>query len=152
MRTTTACSSTVPSTICSACAGEPSACAAPVVVGGGLLGLEAADAVRRLGLDVVVVEAASRLMSRQIDANEARVSETGIRTVTGARPPHRAPGDRLTVTIHGGEGSLYARRRHGRRRNAPVTSSRGTPGWRWRREGGIVVDEQPAVSRPSCRG
>jgi nitrite reductase (NADH) large subunit len=38
-----------------------------VVVGGGLLGLEAADALRRLGLRVHVVEHASRLMPMQLD-------------------------------------------------------------------------------------
>ena len=37
------------------------------VVGGGLLGLEAADALRRLGLETHVVEFAPRLMSVQID-------------------------------------------------------------------------------------
>jgi len=38
-----------------------------VVVGGGLLGLEAADALRRLGLDTSIVEFAPRLMPMQVD-------------------------------------------------------------------------------------
>ena len=38
-----------------------------VVIGGGLLGLEAANALRLLGLDVTVVEFAPRLMPRQLD-------------------------------------------------------------------------------------
>lgn len=38
-----------------------------VVLGGGLLGLEAADALRRLGLQVFVVEMAPVLMPRQLD-------------------------------------------------------------------------------------
>lgn len=40
---------------------------AGVVVGGGLLGLEAADALRRLGLHTHVVEMGDRLMPRQVD-------------------------------------------------------------------------------------
>ncbi|TMB59251.1 MAG: nitrite reductase (NAD(P)H), partial [Deltaproteobacteria bacterium] len=38
------------------------------VIGGGLLGLEAAKAVHDLGLEVHVVEFAPRLMPRQVDA------------------------------------------------------------------------------------
>jgi nitrite reductase (NADH) large subunit len=40
---------------------------AGVVVGGGLLGLEAANALRRLGLSIHVVELAARLMPLQVD-------------------------------------------------------------------------------------
>ena len=78
-----------------------------VVVGGGLLGLEAAGALRRLGLDVVVIEAAPHLMSRQLDAEaaarlEARVRETGVRTLTGAQVRRIEPrGDGLAVTVDG---------------------------------------------------
>ncbi len=39
-----------------------------IVIGGGLLGLEAAKALRDLGLEAHVVEAAPRLMPRQLDA------------------------------------------------------------------------------------
>src|SRR5438874_7483150 len=38
-----------------------------VVIGGGLLGLEAANALRQLGLEVHIVEVAPRLMSVQLD-------------------------------------------------------------------------------------
>lgn len=127
-----------------------------VVVGGGLLGLEAADALRRLGLDVVVVEAASRLMSRQIDAKasarlETRVRETGIRTVTGAHVRRIEPrGDRLTVTIDGGEGSLDAsvvvmaagvRPRDELARDAGLAVAPGA--------GGIVVDDELRTTDPA---
>ncbi len=44
-----------------------------VVVGGGLLGLEAANALRSLGLQVNVVEAAPRLMPVQVDEGGAAV-------------------------------------------------------------------------------
>ncbi|MGV3662885.1 MAG: FAD-dependent oxidoreductase [Prosthecobacter sp.] len=58
------------------------------VLGGGLLGLEAARALLDLGLGVHVFEAASGLMARQLDAESAallekRVSLTGIHVVTG---------------------------------------------------------------------
>ena len=39
-----------------------------VVIGGGLLGLEAANALRNLGLEAHIVEMAPRLMPRQVDA------------------------------------------------------------------------------------
>jgi nitrite reductase (NADH) large subunit len=46
-----------------------------VVLGGGLLGLEAAKAVLDLGLETHVVESAPRLMPRQLDAGGARLLE-----------------------------------------------------------------------------
>ena len=47
-------------------------CRRGVVVGGGLLGLEAANALRLLGLEVTVVEFAPRLMAVQLDEGGAR--------------------------------------------------------------------------------
>src|SRR3990170_4996679 len=60
-----------------------------VVVGGGLLGLEAANALRLLGLDTTVVEFAPRLMAVQLDdgggrALRRRVEELGITVRTSA--------------------------------------------------------------------
>ncbi|HZB97450.1 MAG TPA: nitrite reductase large subunit NirB [Candidatus Sulfotelmatobacter sp.] len=49
------------------------ACQRAVVVGGGLLGLEAAHGLRSRGLDVAVVHLMDRLMERQLDAVGARV-------------------------------------------------------------------------------
>ena len=43
-----------------------------VVVGGGLLGLESAHSLAKLGLSVSVVEACGRLLPRQLDADGAR--------------------------------------------------------------------------------
>ena len=59
------------------------------VVGGGLLGLEAADALRSLGLETTVVEFAPRLMPVQVDeaggqALRRLVEELGVRVRTGA--------------------------------------------------------------------
>lgn len=59
-----------------------------VVIGGGLLGLETARALRVLKLEVTVLEIAPYLMPRQLDREGAYVLETliqnmGIRTLTG---------------------------------------------------------------------
>ncbi|MFJ6434289.1 NAD(P)/FAD-dependent oxidoreductase [Streptomyces sp. NPDC091416] len=55
-----------------------------VVIGGGLLGLEAANALRHLGMRVDIVEAAPRLMPQQVDAEgggllASLVGDLGVR-------------------------------------------------------------------------
>ena len=60
-----------------------------VVIGGGLLGLEAAHALKNLGLDTHVVELAPRLMSLQIDdiggaMLRRRIEELGVTVHLGA--------------------------------------------------------------------
>ncbi|WP_344854541.1 nitrite reductase large subunit NirB [Planomonospora alba] len=62
---------------------------AGVVIGGGLLGLEAADALRGLGLDTHVVEMGGWLMPRQVDSGggavlRGHVEALGLRVHTGA--------------------------------------------------------------------
>jgi nitrite reductase (NADH) large subunit len=59
-----------------------------VVIGGGLLGLEAANALKAMGLETHVVELAPRLMAVQIDdagglVLRARVEELGLKVHTG---------------------------------------------------------------------
>src|SRR3954470_8501967 len=59
------------------------------VIGGGLLGLEAANALRQLGLETHVVELAPRLMAVQVDAAGGRtlsrhVERLGLTVHTGA--------------------------------------------------------------------
>ncbi|MEM7337994.1 MAG: nitrite reductase large subunit NirB [Actinomycetota bacterium] len=49
-----------------------------VVIGGGLLGLEAANALRNLGLDTHVVEMADRLMPQQLDGPAAATLQTWV--------------------------------------------------------------------------
>ncbi|MDG4825351.1 nitrite reductase large subunit NirB [Asanoa sp. WMMD1127] len=76
---------------------------AGVVVGGGLLGLEAANALRLLGLRPSVVEFAPHLMPMQLDAAggamlRRRIEELGIDVHTGTAVSSVAPaGPRLRV-------------------------------------------------------
>src|SRR5262249_27788903 len=51
------------------------------VIGGGLLGLEAARAVQQAGLETHVLELAPRLMPRQLDAAGAAALEHSIRAL-----------------------------------------------------------------------
>ena len=66
------------------------------VVGGGLLGLEAANALRALGLDTHVIEMAPRLMPTQIDdgggeALRRRIADLGVRLHLAARTERIEP-------------------------------------------------------------
>ena len=59
-----------------------------VIIGGGILGLEAAFAAKEFGLDVSVVESFDYLLSRQLDRQlseklEKALNEIGIKTFTG---------------------------------------------------------------------
>ena len=127
-----------------------------VVVGGGLLGLEAADALRRLGLDVVVLEAAPHLLSRQLDGEaaallETRVRETGVHTLTGAQVRRIEPcGDALALTVDGHPEPLVTgvvvmaagvRPRDELARDAGLDVASGS--------GGIVVDDELRTSDPA---
>ncbi|WP_035249749.1 FAD-dependent oxidoreductase [Actibacterium atlanticum] len=58
------------------------------VIGGGLLGLEAARGMRQRGCDVTVIEHENRLMPRQLDAQggarlKDKIEEIGVQVVTG---------------------------------------------------------------------
>ena len=52
---------------------------AATVLGGGLLGLEAANAVKGLGLDATIIEYANGLMPRQLNQNGSRILENEVR-------------------------------------------------------------------------
>ncbi len=61
-----------------------------IVIGGGILGLEAARALLNAGLSVTVVEAAAYIMSRQLDQEAAKIlsdslKKLGLTIVTGAQ-------------------------------------------------------------------
>ncbi len=72
------------------------------VVGGGLLGLEAANALHKLGLETHVVEFAPRLMPLQVDeggsnALKARIEELGVIVHTSAQLVELTGGRRSAV-------------------------------------------------------
>jgi nitrite reductase (NADH) large subunit len=79
-----------------------------VVIGGGLLGLEAGNGLRKAGLEVSVVEFFPRLLPRQTDIAGAallqrQMEEMGFRFYLGAKTQEIAPGkDGLRVALEGG--------------------------------------------------
>jgi nitrite reductase (NADH) large subunit len=80
-----------------------------VVIGGGLLGLEAGNGLRRMGLSVSVVEFFPRLLPRQMDVPGGtllrRLMENmGFRFFLGAKTQKITPaGESLEVHLEGGE-------------------------------------------------
>jgi nitrite reductase (NADH) large subunit len=77
-------------------------CRSGAVVGGGLLGLEAANALRNLGLDTHVVEFAPRLMPVQVDEAggatlRRKVEALGVAVHTGCQTTEVATGERGQV-------------------------------------------------------
>ena len=87
--------------------------ASGVVVGGGLLGLEAANALRALGVAATVVELAPHLMPQQLDplsgeVLEDRVTDLGIAVETGGGLA-RVVGDGETGVrgVEMGDGTLH---------------------------------------------
>jgi nitrite reductase (NADH) large subunit len=82
---------------------------AVVLIGGGLLGLEAGNGLRKLGLKVIVVEFFPRLLPRQMDAAGAAIlarqlEDMGFAFYLGAKTQEIASGpDGLTVNLESGE-------------------------------------------------
>jgi nitrite reductase (NADH) large subunit len=81
-----------------------------VVIGGGLLGLEAAKALKDLGLDTHVVEFAPRLMAVQIDDPAGRVlrkriAELGVGIHTGKNTVEITEGEHCAQRIRFADGS-----------------------------------------------
>jgi nitrite reductase (NADH) large subunit len=80
-----------------------------VLIGGGLLGLEAGNGLRKLGLKVIVVEFFPRLLPRQMDAAGAAIlarqlEDMGFTFYLGAKTQEIATGpDGLTVNLESGE-------------------------------------------------
>ena len=69
-----------------------------MVVGGGLLGLEAANALRGLNLDTAVVEFAPRLMPMQVDSEggellKEKIEALGVQVLTERATQRIEPGD-----------------------------------------------------------
>ena len=81
-----------------------------VVVGGGLLGLEAAKALKDLGLETHVVEFAPRLMAVQIDEGGGKmlrsmIEELGVQVHTGKNTQEIVDGDETTLRMNFADGS-----------------------------------------------
>jgi nitrite reductase (NADH) large subunit len=73
------------------------------VIGGGLLGLEAANALKQLGLEVHVIEFAPRLMALQLDEIggallKAKIEALGVSVHTGKSTTHIEPGLRMNFS------------------------------------------------------
>lgn len=82
-----------------------------VVIGGGLLGLEAAKALVDLGLDTHVVEFADRLMIQQLDAEGgellgAKIRELGVKVHTQKNTQAIVPLDQGGVQLQFADGEL----------------------------------------------
>ncbi|MER5883347.1 nitrite reductase large subunit NirB [Streptomyces sp. NPDC001941] len=127
-----------------------------LVVGGGLLGLEAAGALRTLGLAAHVVEAGPRLMPRQLDEEGAEV----LRATLAARgvAVHTGTGVRRVVTGDGGRASAVELA-DGRRLGTdlvvyaagirPRDELARAAGLRLAGRGGVAVDEYCRTSDPA---
>lgn len=80
-----------------------------VVVGGGLLGLEAAAALQNLGLETHVVEFASQLMGVQLDADggavlRRKIEQLGIHVHTSMNTRNIGPGRNHALAMQFAEG------------------------------------------------
>ncbi len=84
-------------------------CRSAVVIGGGVLGIEAADALRRLNLDVTILHRGARLMDRQLDDKGSAilrryVEGLGIVVRTKAKTSRCIGVDRVTgIELEDGE-------------------------------------------------
>ncbi len=126
-----------------------------VVVGGGLLGLEAANALKSLGLEAHVVEFAPRLMPVQLDneggaALRAQIEALGVGVHVSRATQAIVPGDdyRYRMNFDGGESletDLVVFSAGIRPQDALGRSS----GLAIAPRGGVVVDEQCRTSDPA---
>jgi pyruvate/2-oxoglutarate dehydrogenase complex dihydrolipoamide dehydrogenase (E3) component len=124
------------------------------IVGGGAVGCELAQPFRRLGADVTVIEAASRLLpAAEPEASEVieRVFRAeGIRVRTGTRADIIKPNE-TGVTLHLPDGEMLVAERllvaTGRQ---PVTGGLGleAAGVRVDERGWIITDEHLATTAP----
>ncbi len=122
-----------------------------VLIGGGLLGLEAGNALRRLGKKITVVEFFPRLLPRQLDVNGAKrlqgmMEEMGVSFRLGAKTQEITGEDRVReVALESGE-SLPAEMviiSAGVRPNLELAGPLGLD-----TEKGIKVDEHLRTNQP----
>jgi nitrite reductase (NADH) large subunit len=128
------------------------------VIGGGLLGLEAANALRNLGLEVHVVEFAPRLMALQVDEAggtilRRRIESLGVAVHTSKRTAEirpRAEGGREVASLVFADGGVLA--------TDMVVFSAGVrardelgraSGLELGQRGGVAIDEHCRTSDPA---
>ena len=126
------------------------------VVGGGLLGLEAAKAAKDLGLDVSIYERSDRLMARQLDCDASRVlvaeiEKLGLKSIIGDCPMELEGDEESNLKsfklgsgeTHTSQMAIYAigiRPRDG--------LSQSTPQLKCAARGGFVVNDRLETSIP----
>ncbi|TBW53790.1 nitrite reductase large subunit [Marinobacter halodurans] len=125
-----------------------------VVVGGGLLGLEAANALKSLGLEAHVVEFAPRLMPVQLDADggallKRKIEELGVQVHTEKATTAIVPGEEARLRMNFSddthlETDLIVFSAGIRPQDTLARSSGLEIGER----GGIVIDDQCTTSDP----
>ncbi len=84
-----------------------------VVIGGGLLGLETARALSALGLEVIIVESAPHLLSRQLDGEgaqmlQARLQVVGLRRILTNVEPIAILGNEAVTGVQLKDGQTVA--------------------------------------------
>jgi nitrite reductase (NADH) large subunit len=126
------------------------------VIGGGLLGLEAARALQRMGLELLIVEAAAAVMPTQLDQPagkelERQIAALGIRVETAAMTARiEAAGPQRKVVFSDGTSAtvdmvvIAAGVR-------PRSELAATYGLACAPNGGIVVDDDLRTSDPGIR-
>ncbi len=132
-------------------------CATAAVVGGGLLGLEAANAMRNLGLHTTVVELASRLMAVQLDEGagarlRTKVEALGIDVRTGlaAASVRTSPDGRaIGLDLGGDEPPLDADLVVFAAGIRPRDQLARDAGLEVGERGGVVIDDGCATSDPA---
>jgi len=133
----------------SAGTGERRRCA---VLGGGLLGLEAARAALDLGLEPHVIEVADRLMPRQLDAAGSRLLEDAIRrlgvTVHLGRAPTALLGDDRVTGVQLGDDVVAVDMVIVSAGIRPRDELARAAGLAVGERGGVLVDDQLATSDP----
>ena len=125
------------------------------VIGGGLLGLEAAKAARDMGLETSVIEVAPRLMPRQLDAAGAAVLRRAIEAL-GVRVHTDARIEAL-LGVHGQVTALQFKEGPELPVDMVIVSAGIRPrdelareaGVRVGQRGGIAVDDSLATSAPN---
>jgi len=136
---------------CDAIAEYAAGCTKAVVIGGGLLGLEAARGLLTHGVEVTVVEAAPHLMPQQLDGEggdilRATMEKMGVRVLL-ERLTTRVLGDETVTGLEFREGEILDAEMVviscGIRPNSELARDCGLPV-----ERAIVVDDQMRTSDP----